>query len=292
MQNEFRLQASSRQIKAKARAATLARVSAITAALIGAPTLAKADPFFVAPTGVATYRLLFVSTTTTAATSADLGHYDAIAAGDAAMNTALPTTNWRAIISTGSVDAINHISCGLACDSSVPIYLVDGRQVATSTASFFTNSLLSSGGSVSYPDETQFGSLVAGQYVWTGSSYDGKAAHWNGAIPGGFGYSQQAIDYFNGSPTPTFGVGATANNGPSYGTPGIYAAQSYDTYYTPGDLTNNYLGSPWVLAPTSLPNSVYALSDVITTDAPEPASAALLLSGLVVTRVFRRRPTA
>ena len=44
----------------------------------------------------------------------------------AALNPAFPATTWTALASTAGQNAAANVSCGAACDSSDPIFLVDG----------------------------------------------------------------------------------------------------------------------------------------------------------------------
>jgi hypothetical protein len=70
------------------------------------------------------------------------------------------------------MSAVNNISCGAACNANVPIFLVDGTEVATSANSLFGGTA----GILNVIDEDQNGGSVTGAYVWTGSNSDGTAA--------------------------------------------------------------------------------------------------------------------
>ena len=72
-----------------------------------------------------------------------------------------PTTAWRAIVSTSTMSAVNNISCGAACNANVPIFLVDGTEVATSTNNLFGGSA----GILNVIDEDENAGAVAGAYV-------------------------------------------------------------------------------------------------------------------------------
>jgi hypothetical protein len=140
--------------------------------LLGMSPVAWASPIFVPPPGVTNYRLAFVTDQTTTATSSVIETYNLFAASNALTNTNLPSTVWTAIVSTSATSAANNVSCGAACDASVPIFLIDGTEVATSTINLFGGS----SGIVNTIDEDQNGSAEDDAYVWTGSNTDGTAA--------------------------------------------------------------------------------------------------------------------
>jgi hypothetical protein len=118
------------------------------------------------------YRLAFVTDDLTDATSSDIATYNSFVTADAALNLSLPSTTWTAIASTSGVNAATNISCGSVCDSNVPIFLVDGTEVATSAAALFAGAILNP------IDEDENGNSSFG-YVWTGSNADGTAATGN-----------------------------------------------------------------------------------------------------------------
>jgi hypothetical protein len=141
---------------------------------MGVSSVALASPAFVVPVGVTDYRLAFVTDEAPAdeiaGTSSVIGTYNQFAATQAALNTNLPTaptaptaptTAWRAIVSTSTMSAVNNISCGAACNANVPIFLVDGTEVATSTNNLFGGSA----GILNVIDEDENAGAVAGAYV-------------------------------------------------------------------------------------------------------------------------------
>jgi hypothetical protein len=142
--------------------------------LLSVSPVALASPAFVVPAGVTEYRLAFVTDETragsTLANSSDIADYNLFAASNASNNTSLPATTWKAIVSTAAMSAGSNISCGATCDANVPIFLVDGTEVATSTINLFD----ASGGILHVIDEDPNGSVV-NAYVWTGSNSDGTA---------------------------------------------------------------------------------------------------------------------
>src|SRR5690349_17304257 len=149
--------------------------SVATACLLGLPAAAAAGPF-TPPAGVTHYRLAFVTDDTTTAQSTDIADYNNFVTNDAANNSSLPTTTWTAIASTSGpisftaignavgVDAASNITCGATCDSSVPIYLVDGTQVAISADAMFSGTIVHS------IDADENGNNLDLSYVWTGSN--------------------------------------------------------------------------------------------------------------------------
>ena len=115
------------------------------------------------------YRLLFTTRGTVSATSTDISVYNTFVTNQAALNSALPVTSWKDIGSTTAVNATINVSCGSSCDASVPIFTLDGTQIASSTNSFFSGSILSR------LDVDQFGARSY-EYVWTGSTSAGVAS--------------------------------------------------------------------------------------------------------------------
>lgn len=254
------------------------KLSGAALAIMATPIVAHAQ--FTPPAGVTEYRLLFVSAdafnydgTYNADTpdgldggagSTSNSDYNNFANTEAAQNTSLPSATWTAIISTPSTSAVAAV-CGVTCDTTVPIYLVDGTEVATSLAALFntgTTALLNA------PDEDQFGKANWTK-VWTGSNADGSADTGNeaGALSNnttlGNSYASDSNFLTNGYPDYCNGVTACSN---------------YDPYSDPQtSYFNDY-------------NSIYAISDVITVPVPEPVmGSALLMGGIAVTRMFRRR---
>ncbi|MBS0644552.1 MAG: PEP-CTERM sorting domain-containing protein [Proteobacteria bacterium] len=144
-----------------------------TAALASLP--GTADAGFVQPTGVSAYRLMFVTSGTRDAQDTSFAPYDLFATTQAALAGDLPSATWQAVVSVavlgvGYVSAATHIACA-TCDATVPIFMVDGTQVATSTNAMFAGTF------VTFPNQTQTGTVVpGGSYVWTGSNEDGTVA--------------------------------------------------------------------------------------------------------------------
>jgi len=146
--------------------------SAAAVGLFGVPGLAHATDVFTPPPGVSDYYIAFNSADTTDATSSSIATYNSFVASEAAQNTLLPSTTWYAIGSTATTDALANLGCPAAACSDVPVYLVDGTEVATSLANLFAGVILNT------IDEDQFGNNNE-NYVWTGSNSDGTASTGN-----------------------------------------------------------------------------------------------------------------
>jgi PEP-CTERM motif len=113
------------------------------------------------------FRILFVTSDTTQAVSTAIGTYDTFVNTDANGATYNGSViSWKAIGSTSSVSAINHI--GTTGDA---VYLADGTKVTSSDDS----SGLWSGSLDSAPNEYLDGSSVGVAAIWTGSNSDGSA---------------------------------------------------------------------------------------------------------------------
>lgn len=118
------------------------------------------------------YHLIFVTSTLIDASSSNIADYDAFVTTLVALQpggylAALGTT-WRAVVSTPTVNAIDHIGV------TAPVYRLDGLLVATSATDLFDGSLvnpvmLGMGG-------TNDGGLKS---VWTGSTAAGIGAAGN-----------------------------------------------------------------------------------------------------------------
>lgn len=108
------------------------------------------------------YHLVFVSTTQRDATSADIADYDAHVQGaaDAAgigVGSALGDISWKAIASTPTVDADDHIGV------VAPVYRLDGTRIADDESDLWSGSIQEE---ISI---TETGSPVAWE-VWTGTT--------------------------------------------------------------------------------------------------------------------------
>jgi hypothetical protein len=153
----------------------LLRLSATVVCLLGLPALAHADPAFLGPAGLpagSPYRLIFVTSTLTPATSGNLPDYNTFVTDAATLNSGLPKTTWTAIASTEGESAVDNVTAGCAGGClSVPIYLVDGTTlIANNQGQLFSGTILNT------ITEDEHGSALStskSNYVWTGSNADG-----------------------------------------------------------------------------------------------------------------------
>ena len=119
------------------------------------------------------YRLVFVTSAIRDATSTVIGDYDAFVAIAAAANANLPATSWRAIASTDSVGAVDHLvdSAGGWDPTSAPIYRLDGLRVADGFGDLWDGSIQTA---ISVTEHAVAGE---GWIVWTGTNTNGTANH-------------------------------------------------------------------------------------------------------------------
>jgi hypothetical protein len=161
-------------------------LATLAIALAGFASTSYADSITLVPAGLVagdTYRLVFVTADTYAATDSNIADYNAEVSAEANSVTALHDldTTWSVIGSTDSVDAITNIGE----IPGVPIYNLDGYLVAddatTNTGGLFSGSLLSP---IEYDEygtpvptyETINQETPFPNYVWTGTTPSGDAA--------------------------------------------------------------------------------------------------------------------
>jgi hypothetical protein len=109
----------------------------------------------------AQYQVLFVTSGTRDATSADVADYDAFVTVQAALDPSLPITTWHAVVSTATVNAsVNAPSSGL------PIYDTQGGQLVL-IGGLYAAPLIHG------PPDTDQNGLTLNAVVWTGSDYTG-----------------------------------------------------------------------------------------------------------------------
>jgi hypothetical protein len=117
------------------------------------------------------YRLAFVTSTTRDATSGAIADYNAFVAAAAAGVPELAAlgTTWQAIGSTMEIDARDNTGTNPLLSTGVPIFRLDGVEVAQDNADLWD-------GSPSAPiNTTEQGTAFAGTIVWSGTETDGTA---------------------------------------------------------------------------------------------------------------------
>lgn len=169
----------------------------VALAAVGA-SRASADLVLSTPNGLNTgdrFRFIFVTGTTTDATSSDIATYDTFVRNSVSSlygNVTYggsPITNWLAVGSTPTVNAKDHLG---GYSSSVSVWLPSGTQVASSLDTA-TGGLWS--GTLAHKiDEYLDSSTAPGQTPWTGSTAAGlaRATRELGASTPNIGLSQYA----------------------------------------------------------------------------------------------------
>jgi hypothetical protein len=144
------------------------QAAALLGLMVGAAGRVSADPFDLAtPAGLTPgeqFRFVMVTNGTTLANSPDIGFYDTFVNNPGESATyAGATITWRAIGTTATVFAIDHIG-----QTDTPVYLPDGTLVTTSTT---TSGLWS--GTLHHAIDEYLNSVPASTGVWTGTGPDG-----------------------------------------------------------------------------------------------------------------------
>ena len=115
------------------------------------------------------YRLVFITTDFTNATSTDIATYNSFVTTEAMSNPALAALNtvWSVIGSTETTDAIDNV--GL--DTGVPVYRLDGALVVTTSSLLFNQGSTSLSAAINI---NQSGNTSTSPFAWTGSNWDGR----------------------------------------------------------------------------------------------------------------------
>ena len=121
-----------------------------------------------------TYRLVFMTSTTTTASSADIGTYNAFVQGVAAASTAytnLGNATWNAVGSTETVNA--QVNTGTDGTGTEAVFLIDGTTVFATSHADIWNGLNSDGAGGYLTVNLDENGETSGGDVWTGSNADG-----------------------------------------------------------------------------------------------------------------------
>jgi hypothetical protein len=238
-------------------------LSGVALATLGISSAAQAAILLPSLTPGSQYRLVFVTSGTSLATSTNIADYNQFvnnaAQASTDLNTALTTAgltpsaiNWTAIGSTATVNARLNTATR-AIDTSVPIYRVDGAQVATGNSDLWDGSIINA------INQTQNGNDL-NLPVWTGTSATGQPIA-NGSL--GFNSSFSTLGVRVGRSLRTDGSWVSSNAG-----------------CLPGEL-------PCVLKAS---RPLYGISSIVTvlptatTTTPEPSSllSFITLGGLIL----------
>jgi hypothetical protein len=155
---------------------------------------ASAGPITTVPTSLApgdSYRLAFLTSDTTDATSADINVYNTVADG---LGDVVIASDWRAIVSTAAVDARDNTGTNPYDFTGVPIFLFNNTLLADNNAHLWDLTGTNRYQSLSITDT---GDLDI-DYVWTGTQPDGTADEPLGGVSlmGGVGRSPQTSPYW------------------------------------------------------------------------------------------------
>jgi hypothetical protein len=195
------------------------------------------------------YRLMFVTSTTTAATSSSIAYYNQFVAdaANSVQGLAALGITWTAIASTDTTDAIANIGA----DSGVPIYGLDGWIIASDATTAGPNTL--------FATTTNLFSVLFNDPIITeqGTFYGSRV--WTGTNPQGLRDSFLTLGHVGGLYPPRAGYAAAPGNNSA-------------------DVFQDDFGQP---ASALLP--LYAISSELTYEAaPEPTSIALAALGLAL----------
>ncbi|MES9881755.1 MAG: VPLPA-CTERM sorting domain-containing protein [Sedimenticola sp.] len=137
------------------------------------------------------YHVVFVSSTTRGPTSSDISDYDTHvqnAADAAGIGTSIGL-NWRAIVSTETVDAITHLGSLFSDKTTIPIYNQNGDLVASSFDDMW--------GILSNPILYDESGNINRSYTYTGTNIFGVAADPLGNAGGYFTYGNPPKNGYN-----------------------------------------------------------------------------------------------
>lgn len=112
----------------------------------------------------ANYYLVFITGGLSGASS-NIADYDAFVNSQASLNTDVAGINWKALGSTSTVSARDHLGIG-----NFPIYRLDGIRIADNATDLWDGSIAVTGMTAIN------GFLLPNSFVWTGSNPDGTAS--------------------------------------------------------------------------------------------------------------------
>ena len=147
------------------------------------------------------YQIAFVTADARNASSTNISDYNSFVTQEAAANPSLPTTTWRAIASTPSVNAINNA----ATSASIPIYNTHGQKIANGSSDFWYPAHLAG---INYD---QYG-IQEFSLAWTGSNPNGSASNPLGQLNAENGY----VPNYTSSQWISYGESAANNASPFY----------------------------------------------------------------------------
>lgn len=205
------------------------------------------------------YRLMFVTSTTRDANSSNIGDYDSFVTSVANAGGSVVQelgVQWKAIGSTAdywdiTTYSINHI----ATTPNVPIYGLDGIQIATGAGN--GSQELFSGSLMSGIHISEQATDLTGSRVFTGTTVAGLANHY----PPSYGY-WYTLGFFQ-----------------DYTMTGL-SGSTDSTWVEAGAVWRNGTAAQY---------SLYAISPVLTNDAPEAGTISMVMIGGVLLGLARRR---
>jgi hypothetical protein len=155
---------------------------------------ASAGPITIVPSSLSPgdwYRLAFLTSDTIDATSADIDVYNTFADG---LGDLVIKSDWRAIVSTETVDARDNTGTNPNDFTGVPIFLLDDRRLADNNAHLWHLTGINRHQSLAI---TNTGDTVI-DYVWTGTQSDGTDDEALGgfSLSGRVGRSSQTSSYW------------------------------------------------------------------------------------------------
>ncbi len=196
------------------------------------------------PTGLAVgaqYRLAFVTSGTTAATSTDINFYNSFVTSQASAITELAalSTTWKAIASTLTTAARDNTGTNITVpgNTGVPIFLLDGSKLADDNADLWD-------GSVDNPlNIDQTGATLATD-VWAGTRFDGTNLAFAvlGNVSGGtFAFTARS-DVTGTTWIQQAGSESTGNLNSLYALSDVLTVQAAESVSEPGSLAIAGLG--------------------------------------------------